>query len=146
MTVWYSYITIGKKESKSFWKKVLIKLQTESKRYASTLALQDLIDSKVVRIGTPNNELYFVKEYCEKYLGEPYAWSDIIAIGAYAIFGNVIINDGSYVTGNCLITPNTNIGIGATVLANSLVTGKVEDYSVNGIPVHNRNGRLNPGG
>jgi len=48
MTVWYNYITCGKKESKNFWKKVLIKLQTESKKYASTLALKDLIDSELL--------------------------------------------------------------------------------------------------
>jgi len=61
-------------------------------------------------------------------------WQNILE-GYNPNFGPVKIGDHSYITGNCLVVPNVNIGKGATVLANSLVAGNVYDHeTVVGVP------------
>jgi hypothetical protein len=48
MTVWHEYVTLNKKVEKGFWKKVINRLTTESKKYASTLALKELIETNML--------------------------------------------------------------------------------------------------
>lgn len=61
-------------------------------------------------------------------------WQNILK-GYKPAFGPVTIGDGSYITGNCLITPGVKLGKGCTVLANSLVIEDVEDFTmVVGVP------------
>lgn len=61
-------------------------------------------------------------------------WQNVLE-GYHPNFAPVTIGDYSYITGNCLIVPGVNIGKGCTVLANSLVTENVEDYTiVAGVP------------
>ncbi len=61
-------------------------------------------------------------------------WQNVLK-GYIARHAQIIIEDGSYITANCLIVPGVKIGKGATVLANSTVTVDVEQYTVvSGVP------------
>ena len=48
MTVWYEYVTLGKRIEKGLWKKVLNKLNMESKKYATTLALKEFVEAGMI--------------------------------------------------------------------------------------------------
>ena len=65
----------------------------------------------------------FVKLYTHQH------WQNVLE-GYRANFGPIVIQDGAYVTGDCLVTPAVRIGAGATVLANSTVAANVEPYTV----------------
>lgn len=56
-------------------------------------------------------------------------WQNVLE-GYKSNFGPVIIREGSYITGNVMITPGVKIGKGATVLANSLVLENVDERSI----------------
>lgn len=61
-------------------------------------------------------------------------WQNILR-GYIARHEPIIVEDGSYITANCLIVPGIKIGEGSTILANSAVTTDVEPYTVvSGVP------------
>lgn len=56
-------------------------------------------------------------------------WQNVLE-GHRASFGPVIIGDNSYITGNVLIAPNVKVGKNVTILANSLVAERLDDYAI----------------
>lgn len=65
----------------------------------------------------------FVKLYTHQH------WQNVLE-GYRSTFGPIFVEDGAYITGDCLVTPGVRIGAGATVLANSTVAANVEPYTV----------------
>lgn len=76
-----------------------------------------------IRLGREVGLSPFVKLYTHQH------WQNVLE-GYRANFGPIVIQDGAYVTGDCLVTPGVRIGKGATVLANSTVAANVEPYTV----------------
>ncbi len=76
-----------------------------------------------IRIGNQVGISPFVKFYTHQY------WQNMLE-GYHSNFGPILVEDGAYITGDCLVTPNTKIGAGSTVLANSTVAANVEPYTV----------------
>lgn len=76
-----------------------------------------------IRIGNQVGISPFVKLYTHQH------WQNVLE-GYRSSFGPIVIEDGAYITGDCLVTPNIRIGAGSTVLANSTVAANVEPYTV----------------
>lgn len=61
-------------------------------------------------------------------------WQNVLK-GYSARHAQIVIENGAYITGNCLVVPGVRIGEGATVLANSVVSSDVDPYTVvSGVP------------
>lgn len=56
-------------------------------------------------------------------------WQNILE-GYIARHAPIMVEDGAYITGNCLVVPGIKIGKGSTVLANSVVSEDVLPYTV----------------
>lgn len=76
-----------------------------------------------IRLGNEVGISPFVKLYTHHY------WQNVLE-GYHANFGPIIIQDGAYITGDCLVTPGVEIGKGATILANSTVASNIEPYGI----------------
>jgi acyl-[acyl carrier protein]--UDP-N-acetylglucosamine O-acyltransferase len=55
-------------------------------------------------------------------------WQNMLE-GYFSNFGPIVIEDNAYITGDSMVVPNVTIGKGATVFANSSVTGDVEPFA-----------------
>ncbi len=76
-----------------------------------------------IRLGNQVGISPFVKLYTHQH------WQNVLE-GYRSSFGPILVEDGAYITGDCLVTPGVRIGAGATVLANSTVAANVEPYTV----------------
>ena len=76
-----------------------------------------------IRMGREVGLSPFVKLYTHQH------WQNVLE-GYRSNFGPIIIQDGAYITGDCLVTPGVTIGAGATVLANSTVASNVGPYTI----------------
>ncbi len=93
-----------------------------------------------------------VSSYCILNTGEPIIIKNEVALSPYvqlythnhwqnvlngymARHASIIIEDGAYITGNSLVVPGIHIGKGSTVLANSVVSSDIDEYTVvSGVP------------
>ncbi len=112
-----SHVTVGGANQMSSTDKLIIGDQC-------LISARCFIDSgNGIRIGNQVGISPFVKLYTHQY------WQNVLE-GYRSNFGPIIIEDGAYITGDCLVTPSIRIGAGSTVLANSTVAANVEPYTV----------------
>lgn len=61
-------------------------------------------------------------------------WQNVLR-GYTARHAPIVVEDGAYITGNCLVAPGVRVGEGATVMANSVVAANVDAFTaVSGTP------------
>ncbi len=112
-----SHVTVGGANQMSSTDKLIIGDQC-------LISARCFLDSgNGIRIGNQVGISPFVKLYTHQY------WQNVLE-GYRSNFGPILIEDGAYITGDCLVTPGIRIGAGSTVLANSTVAANVEPYTV----------------